>query len=286
MNQYQLWKLSVIITFVFLTFGVIALEQLVSIHDTEEFTEESSRRLNEAGREASNTFKEIVGLIIIAIVMIGFFNPGKFLYKRARYATIEAFGNVVIAPFGNVKFKTYILAEVMTECIIPLEDVGKVLTHVITGDWNKNFVSQAQKSDTVAFNTPEPLRWWLYACSFITYFFRFNQNMRKWLVYGHKIQGWNALKYVTMMAGPISYIIYNETGIKPFKYGYFIFKSIGQTYKLVWDFYFDWGLFRGTRRDNWMLRDNMKFTPTFYYCCMVVDVIGLYFWIIIIVIYD
>ena len=113
-----------------------------------------------------------------------------------------------------------------------------------------------------------------------------NQNLRKWLVYGHKVQAWNALKYLILMMGPISYIIYNETGITVFKYGYFTFKTIGTTYKFVWDLYFDWGLFRGTRKDNWMLRDNMKFTPTFYYVCMFVDFIGLYFWIVIILLYD
>lgn len=206
--------------------------------------------------------------------MIGFFNPSKLLYKRLRYSTIECFGNVLIAPFGNVMFKTYILAEILTDCIIPLEDVGKVVAHAVTGKWDVNFVSQAQSNDGIDFNTPVALKWWLYICSFITYLFRFNQNLKKWLYYGHTIQGWNALKYLFLMLGPISYIIYNETGITPFKYGYFTFKSIGMTYKLFWDLYIDWGLFRGTRRDNWMLRDNIKFSPIFYYICMIIDVIG------------
>lgn len=90
------------------------------------------------------------------------------------------------------------------------------------------------------------------------------------------------------MTGPICYIIYNEAPGHPkfFKYMYYTFKSIGTTYKLFWDFYFDWGLFRGTRPDNRLLRDNMKFTPKFYYICMFVDVIGLYIWAFIILMYS
>ena len=54
---------------------------------------------------------------------------------------------------------------------------------------------------------------------------------------------------------------------------------------MVWDFYFDWGLFRGTRKDNRFLRDNMKFSPMFYYVCMAIDIIGLYFWAFVILFY-
>lgn len=84
----------------------------------------------------------------------------------------------------------------------------------------------------------------------------------------------------------MSYIIYNETHIKPFKYFYYVFKSVGTTYKMVWDFYFDWGLFRGTRKDNRFLRDNMKFPPYMYYICMFINVIGLYFWAFVILLYS
>lgn len=194
---------------------------------------------------------------------------------------------MLIAPFGKVSFKAYILAEILTDCIIPLEDIGKVVTHVITGDWNANFTSMAQSNynDNIRFETPDGLKWYLYVVSFLPYWWRMNQNFKKWIVYGHKLQAWNALKYAILMMSPISYIIYNETGIKAFRYGYFIFKSIGYTYKLFWDLYFDWGLLRGTRKDNRLLRDNMKFSPQFYYICMLIDVIGLYFWVIVIYLY-
>lgn len=110
--------------------------------------------------------------------------------------------------------------------------------------------------------------------------------MRKWLVYGHKLQAWNALKYFLLILGPICYIIYNEAHIKEFRWCYFFFKTVGTTYKLFWDFYFDWGLFRGTRKDNRLLRDETKFQPIFYYICMILNVIGLYFWVIVILMYQ
>ena len=112
--------------------------------------------------------------------------------------------------------------------------------------------------------------------------------MRKWLVYGHKLQAWNALKYVTLMLGPISLIIYLETGIggKLFFILYLFWKTVSSFYKLFWDFYYDWGLLRGTLGYNRLLRDKIKYHPAVYYICMVFDFFGLFFWAFVILLYN
>ena len=93
-----------------------------------------------------------------------------------RYGTIRTFFNVLIAPFGNVNFKSYLLAEILTDMIIPFEDAGKIMTHLVTNDWNVNYTSKTiaainKKIDTQA---PEPLKWYLYIVSFLPYWFRMN----------------------------------------------------------------------------------------------------------------
>ena len=110
--------------------------------------------------------------------------------------------------------------------------------------------------------------------------------MKKWLVYDHNEQAFNALKFFFLMMAQIFAIIYYETHNKKFKYCYYSFKFIGCAYKVFWDWHFDWGLFRGTKKSTpRYLRDKMKFPPTFYYCMMIFDVIALYFWIVIIFLY-
>jgi len=113
-----------------------------------------------------------------------------------------------------------------------------------------------------------------------------NQNLKKWLVYNHREQAFNALKYFFLVLGPVCAIIYYESHIKAFKYLYWTFKGIGSGFKVFWDFYFDWGLFRGTKEHNRFLRDEMKFSPVFYYVCMVFDVFALFFWFLIIGLYS
>ena len=86
---------------------------------------------------------------------------------------------------------------------------------------------------------------------------------------------------------PVSFIIYNEVENAPrlFYYMYYVFKLSGTTFKIFWDFYYDWGLFRGSRPETRLLRDKMKFHPKFYYVCMLIDIIGHYFWFFVIVAY-
>lgn len=190
---------------------------------------------------------------------------------------------MLLAPFTPVSFKSYILAEILTDMVIPLEDFGKVFAHMVRRDWDKRLINKsvANVNESFEFFTPDSLKWYLYFVAFLPYMWRMNQNLRKWLVYGHKLQAWNVLKYFILMMGPIFYIMYNEIPSKPkaFYYLYYICKATGMTYKLFWDIYIDWGLCRGTRPDNRLLRDNMKFSPGVYYFCMFFDVIGLYFWI-------
>lgn len=88
------------------------------------------------------------------------------------------------------------------------------------------------------------------------------------------------------MLGPISLIIYLEFGFKGFYYGYIFWKIVSSTFKTFWDFYYDWGLLRGTKPHNRLLRDKIEYAPWFYYLCMVLNVIGLFFWAFVLYLYD
>ena len=65
-------------------------------------------------------FNQIMGIIGFSILLIVWISPVHIMYKRVRYQTIRALWNVMIAPFGSVTFKSYLLAEILTDCIIPI----------------------------------------------------------------------------------------------------------------------------------------------------------------------
>lgn len=82
--------------------------------------------------------------------------------------------------------------------------------------------------------------------------------MKKWLVKGHGLQKWNALKYFWLTLAPICLILYLEYHIKSFKKAYYVFKTIGTVHKIYWDLKVDWGMFEQREEDDnetpWGLR--------------------------------
>ena len=291
MNPYQLWKIASMIAFCWLTVQYLSLQEISAIYEDQpnvDFRGAASGEepVTAAGRTALTAYKQVIGIAAVVLQAVLWLNPARMLYRRLRFGVFSALGNVVTAPFGGVHFKAYLLAEILTDCTIQLEDIGKVTTYLLLGNWDLTLVSASQSQTVGGHTPPAALKWWLYFVSFIGAWFRMQQNLKKWLVYDHGEQAFNALKYFFLVIGPVCAIVYYETHIKPFKYMYYTFKAIGSAFKVFWDFYFDWGLFRGTEEHNRFLRDEMKFAPAFYYTCMVFDVIGLFFWAIVIGLYE
>jgi len=86
-----------------------------------------------------------------------------------------------------------------------------------------------------------------------------------------------------LVIGPACAGIYYETHNKTFKYCYWTFKGIGSCMKVVWDFYFDWGLFRRTKKESPLfLRDKITYPRWFYYIAMLYDLFALFFWVVVI----
>ena len=192
----------------------------------------------------------------------------------------------MIAPFGNVDFKTYLLAEILTDCSIAINDVGRTAIYFQTDEWNQ----RATKLSDPLFAESSPIKWLFYLLTILPYMWRMNQNLRKWLVYNHRLQAFNALKYFVLASSQVCAIIYYEGKIGSCKYLYYGLKAVGCAYKYFWDLYYDWGLLRGSRRQkdgqggHRLLRNELKYPPWFYYISMVYNLFGLYSWAIAIMI--
>ena len=65
------------------------------------------------------------------------------MYRQVRYALFFVFGQILIAPFGMVKFKMYLLAEILSESTIQLEDFGKCVAYLVTNRWNMNYANMS-----------------------------------------------------------------------------------------------------------------------------------------------
>ena len=60
---------------------------------------------------------EISTFFLIIIVVLGI-NPMKNFYRKFRFGIIKAAFQLLIAPFGDVSFRVYLLGEILTDFII------------------------------------------------------------------------------------------------------------------------------------------------------------------------
>ena len=145
----------------------------------------------EEKNELSN-YKSLLATSMLVIFICLWFHPFKFMHRRLRYGTLVTILNIVIAPFGNVDFRTYLLAEILTDCTISIMDSARTVIYFSDGDWNK----KVHKLSDPLFENHLWVKWTFYTLTFLPYMWRMNQNLKKWLVYDHRLQAYNALKYL------------------------------------------------------------------------------------------
>jgi len=91
-------------------------------------------------------FKRNSGITIFSFAFLIFINPINVFYRQVRYSLIFTFFHVIAAPFGAVKFKAYLLAEILSESVIQLEDIGKCIAYIATANWDGHLANMTQGS--------------------------------------------------------------------------------------------------------------------------------------------
>ena len=99
--------------------------------------------LTDYGKELIAKWKRLIGTFFGVMFFALWLNPIRMIHRKLRWGTIVAFWNALTAPFGDVNFKAYLFAEILTDSIIQLEDIGKVTTQVVTGQWNNHMISES-----------------------------------------------------------------------------------------------------------------------------------------------
>jgi hypothetical protein len=54
----------------------------------------------------------------------------KCCYRRARYQLGIVLWNILIAPFGSVRFRDFFMADIITSMGTPLSDIGLAIWHI------------------------------------------------------------------------------------------------------------------------------------------------------------
>ena len=124
--------IGLLFLYIFLNDAVDLFQRRGEIHDGNQGDQQLTP---EEGNELL-VLKRTYALPLCCLFVLIWVNPLNILQRSFRYGSIVALFNIVIAPFGNVQFKTYLLAEILTDCSIPILDLGRIVLYLSTDKWN------------------------------------------------------------------------------------------------------------------------------------------------------
>ena len=102
------------------------------------------------------------------------FSPLHCCYQRARCALGKTIIQILISPFGLVRFRHFFFADILTSMVTPLQMIG--IIECFYGGKNQDWRVPAN----VHLNTEcKPAHYYFIAMSFIPYWFRFLQCLNK-----------------------------------------------------------------------------------------------------------
>jgi len=175
-----------------------------------------------------------MGLILIFISIL----PMHLVHLSARYTLLKVLAKLLITPFGNIRFREFFVADVLTSMVIPITDTAYMLCYYFSNSWNGD---DNKCHDFNKFLGP--------CLTFLPFLWRMLQCCRRFYDdRTQKSQLLNALKYVAAL----SVIFFNTLHVNledndswgPFRYIWIVVTPISTFYAFSWDILMDWGLFK------------------------------------------
>lgn len=187
--------------------------------------------------------------------------------------------NIIVAPFGEVSFRFFFLADILTSSRIILLDTASMICFYQTGEF---------KGDQAQICVWQPKL--ALAIAIIPLWWRFAQCLRR-IYYDRtlKSQMVNAGKYLTgILSGVLAMIVAlksskfvpGTTSITNWYLTFVVVTFISSFYSHLWDIYMDWGLLRCTEVDKYALRPVINYSAIFYYYAMVMNFLIRFVWLV------
>ena len=143
----------------------------------------------------SSDFPFFTLLLLISFLLICLL-PLHVGYLQARIQVAKTLFNILISPFGKVRFRHFFLADVLTSMVSSLQNTAVIMCYFKTGD----FETSTKVSDLLG--ACPVLYDYKILMGFIPYWFRFAQCLNKWYNTGLKVHLINAGKYFSDLCVP------------------------------------------------------------------------------------
>lgn len=181
----------------------------------------------------------LIPLCLLAYMLLRAFVPWR--RRRSLWSTIY---NIVISPFGRVRFRHFYVADVLTSLVKPLFQLVFSLCFYISGAWLSDGIEVGVCADSgTLMRVLNPL------ILALPLWFRFMQCLRRYFdTHKRHPNLSNALKYAlaqtVVLMGVFSHLSTDTTTSTRYQILWVTLLTLSTLYTFCWDVFMDWGLLR------------------------------------------
>uniref|UniRef100_A0A803PQT2 Uncharacterized protein n=1 Tax=Cannabis sativa TaxID=3483 RepID=A0A803PQT2_CANSA len=208
---------------------------------------------------------QLVPLALVTLVLLLIFCPLNILYRASRFFFIRCLFRCILAPLYPVTFSDFFLADQLTSQMQALRSCVLYICYYGLGEYSR----RQEKCHTHGlYNTL------YFVIAVIPYWLRFMQCIRRLIEGRDKMNGYNALTYLSTIIAVVFRTIY-ELRKESMTWMVFalISSAVATLVNIYWDIVFDWGLLRRHSK-NIYLRDKLIVSHKIVYVlAMVLDIL-------------
>ncbi|KAG2654842.1 hypothetical protein PVAP13_1NG563700 [Panicum virgatum] len=214
-------------------------------------------------RNAGATYTDALpGALLLSTGVL--FCPFNIFYRSTRYCFMRVMRNIIFSPFYKVLMADFFMADQLTSQIPLLRHMEFAACYFMAG----TFRNQAYETCT---SSPQYTHL-AYVISFLPYYWRAMQCLRRYLEEGHDInQLANAGKYVSAMVAAAVRFKYAATPTPLWMWMVVISSSGATIYQLYWDFVMDWGFLNPKSKNLWLRDQLILKKKSIYYVSMMLN---------------
>lgn len=187
--------------------------------------------------------------------------PVNIMFYQERMQIVKDMVQIIIAPFGIVRFRHFFVADLFCSLTWPLGFLTETMCFLLTGIFQNDINA-----------TCPNLSYLMLIVSLAPFTIRFLQCLRKYhdtkMKFPHLV---NATKYVSSIVALFVTFKYKLNSEQWFTA--YWFQMWATLFSLIWDFRMDWGVLRSINKklalwSRWMYPDNFYYTAMFVNMCL------------------
>ncbi|KAK7356647.1 hypothetical protein VNO80_15922 [Phaseolus coccineus] len=197
--------------------------------------------------------------------------PFDIFYRPTRYCFIRVIRNIVCSPFYKVLLVDFFMADQLTSQIPLLRHLETAGCHIFARVF-KTHHPEACHSGRLYMEIT-------YIISFLPYYWRALQCVRRWFDDGDVNHLANMGKYVSAMVASGARVTYNRQHDDLWFAMVLITSVVATMYQLYWDFIKDWGFLNPNSINPWLRDELILKNKSIYYMSIVLNIVLRVTWV-------